>query len=230
MSRKGKIVPVEKIRAVEKILMNNSGVREEVRRLGVDVSTISQWRTIYLSTGPSALADQKKNNTYSKELKNNAVIDYLNGEGSLSDICQKYGIRTPSRLRKWIKDYNTHGELKSRGSGGGSYMRKARKTTYEERLAIAQDCLDHDRNYGAMALKYGCSYQQVRNWVIRYEEMGEAGLEDRRGKRAGTLPSRTEEEKLRDEVARLKRQNEDLQMENALLKKVRELEMKDRCH
>lgn len=64
-------------------------------------------------------------------------------------------------------------------------------TTYEERLQIVQDCLDHDKNYGAVALKYGCSYQQVRNWVKRYEEMGAAGLEDRRGKRAGTLPSRT---------------------------------------
>mgnify|MGYP002239939013 CR=1 FL=1 len=36
-----------------------------------------------------------------------------------------------------------------------------------------------------MALKYNCSYQQVRNWVDRYEKMGNAGLEDRRGKRAG---------------------------------------------
>ena len=48
-------------------------------------------------------------------------------------------------------------------------MKKARKTTLEERICIVKDCLDHDRNYGAMALKYDCSYQQVRNWVERYE-------------------------------------------------------------
>ena len=45
----------------------------------------------------------------------------------------------------------------------------------------------NDKNYGAMALKYQCSYQQVRNWVKRYEKMGSKGLEDRRGRRVGSL-------------------------------------------
>ena len=107
-------------------------------------------------------------------------------------------------------------------------MRKARQTTPEERLEIVQDCLTNDKNYGAMALKYNCSYQQVRNWVLRYEKMGSAGLEDRRGRRTGTQPARTPEEELRDKIAELERRNRDLQMENDLLKKVRELEMKDR--
>ena len=104
-------------------------------------------------------------------------------------------------------------------------MRKARSTTPEERLAIVHDCLANDKNYGAMALKYQCSYQQVRNWVKRYEEMGSAGLEDRRGHRVGTMPSRrTPEEEMRDRIAELEKRNRDLQMENDLLKKVRELE------
>ena len=33
-----------------------------------------------------------------------------------------------------------------------------------------------------MQLKYDCSYQQVRNWVERYEKMGSAGLEDGKGR------------------------------------------------
>ena len=107
-------------------------------------------------------------------------------------------------------------------------MSKARQTTPEERLEIVRDCLVNDKNYGAMALKYNCSYQQVRNWVLRYEQMGTAGLEDRRGRRAGTQPARTPEEEMRDKIAELERRNRDLQMENDLLKKVRELEMKDR--
>jgi len=107
-------------------------------------------------------------------------------------------------------------------------MRKARKTTSKERLEIVRDCLANDKNYGAMAVKYNCSYQQVRNWVKRYEEMGSAGLEDRRGRRAGTQPARTYEEEMRDKIADLERRNRDLQMENDLLKKVRELEMKGR--
>ncbi len=107
-------------------------------------------------------------------------------------------------------------------------MKKARKTSFDERLEIVRYCLAHDRNYADTALKYECSYQQVRNWVLNYEKMGSAGLEDRRGHRSGTLPSRTPEEELRDKIAQQERMILDLQMENDLLKKVRELEMKDR--
>ena len=106
-------------------------------------------------------------------------------------------------------------------------MRKSKQTTPEERLTIVYDCLANDKNYGAMALKYEISYQQVRNWVKNYEKMGSAGLEDRRGRRAGTQPSRTQEEALRDRISQLERENRDLQMENDLLKKVRELERGD---
>ena len=60
-------------------------------------------------------------------------------------------------------------------------MKKARKTTLEERICIVKDCLDHDRNYGAMALKYDCSYQQVRigwngmkKWEVPVWRIGEA--------------------------------------------------------
>ncbi|WP_416810569.1 helix-turn-helix domain-containing protein [Coprococcus comes] len=35
--------------------------------------------------------------------------DYLNGEGSLQDICTKYGIRSHRQLFDWIKVYNSGG-------------------------------------------------------------------------------------------------------------------------
>ncbi|MGI5888661.1 MAG: transposase [Oscillospiraceae bacterium] len=100
-------------------------------------------------------------------------------------------------------------------------MKKARPTTYEERLRIVKECLDNNKNYSVTAGKYGCSYQQVYNWVRKFEEMGPAGLEYRRGKRLGTLPGRTEKEELLGEIARLKRQYRDLEIEIALRKKFR---------
>ena len=228
MSRKSKIDPAEKVKIIERVLADEISATEAARLIGVDLSSIRDWRNLYLSDGPSALMVQSNNKTYSKELKLQAVQEYLDGKSSQRDIVKKYHLRSSCQLRNWIKVYTTHGEIKSRTSGGGSYMRKARSTTPEERLAIVQDCLANDKNYGAMALKYQCSYQQVRNWVNRYEEMGSAGLEDRRGHRVGTMPSRTPEEEMRDKIAELERRNRDLQMENDLLKKVRELEMKDR--
>jgi len=228
MSRKSKIDPAEKVKIVERVLAAEIGVCEAGRLISVDSSTIREWRDLYLSDGPTALMAQHKNKVYSQELKLQAVHEYLNGASSQRDIVKKYHLRSKRQLRNWIKVYTTHGEIKSRTSGGGSYMRKARQTTPEERLEIVQDCLANNKNYGAAALKYNCSYQQVRNWVLRYEKMGSAGLEDRRGRRAGTQPARTPEEELRDRIAELERKNRDLQMENDLLKKVRELEMKDR--
>ena len=228
MSRKSKIDPTEKVKIVERLLADEISVSEAARLTDVDKASIQLWRNLYLADGPTALMAQRNNKVYSQELKLQAVHEYLDGKSSQADIVQKYHLRSSRQLRDWINVYTTHGEIKSRGSGGGSYMRKARQTTPEERLEIVQDCLANDKNYGAMTLKYNCSYQQVRNWVLRYEKMGSAGLEDRRGRRAGTQPARTPEEELRDKIAELEQRNRDLQMENDLLKKVRELEMKDR--
>jgi transposase-like protein len=231
MSRRSKFDPVLKVELVEKYLRNEIGIKEATRLAGLsetNTKSFRQWVSIYRNEGPAGLLDQKRNKHYSREVKLRAVHDYLNGKGSLMDISSQYGLRSKKQLQDWLKQYNTHGEIKCRGSGGGSYMRKARQTTSEERLAIVQDCLANNKNYGAMALKHNCSYQQVRNWVKRYEEMGSTGLEDRRGRRAGSQPARTPEEELRDKIVELERKNRDLQMENDLLKKVRELEMKDR--
>ena len=61
-------------------------------------------------------------------------------------------------------------------------MKKAKSTPLDEGLKIVTECLANDKNYGAMALKYQCFYQQIRNWVKRYKEFGSKGLKDRRGK------------------------------------------------
>jgi len=106
-------------------------------------------------------------------------------------------------------------------------MKKARSTTKEERLQIVKDCLESGRNYGEMALKYNVSYQQVRTWTLRFEELGEAGLEDRRGKRKKDQTPRTELERLQIENMKLKHDLYMAEMERDLLKKVKELERRD---
>ena len=82
-------------------------------------------------------------------------------------------------------------------------MKQGRDTTQEERVQIVKDCLSSGKNYGEMALKYKVSYQQVRTWTLRFEEMGEAGLEDRRGKRKKDQAPRTELEKAQIEIEQL---------------------------
>ena len=81
----------------------------------------------------------RKNKNYLAELKYQAVGDYLSGEGSLREICKKYGIRDKHTLQDWIKLYNGHKELKC--YTGGIRMTKGRKTTYEERIAFVKECM-----------------------------------------------------------------------------------------
>lgn len=107
-------------------------------------------------------------------------------------------------------------------------MSKARSTTQEERVQIARTCLALDKNYGETAKKYNVSYQQVRTWTMRYMELGEAGLEDRRGRRKKDQTPRTELEKAQIEIEKLKHQLYLAEMERDLLKKLQEVERRER--
>ena len=103
-------------------------------------------------------------------------------------------------------------------------MKNTRKTTQEERVRIAKECIENGDNYGEIAIKYQVSYQNVYSWVKKYKELGEAGLEDRRGQRTAQQEPRTEEERLRIEVAQLKHELYMTKMERDLLKKLEEIE------
>ena len=106
-------------------------------------------------------------------------------------------------------------------------MRQTRSTTQEERIQIARECIASGKNYGELAIKYNVSYQQVRTWTLRFEELGEAGLEDRRGKRKKDQVPRTELEKAQIEIEQLKHKLYLAEMERDLLKKLDEIERRD---
>ena len=68
-----------------------------------------------------------KNKKYTAEVREQAVKAYLKGEGSLQNICEKYGIPSKSQLHEWIKWYNGHKEIKEHSSAKGEiYMTNSR--------------------------------------------------------------------------------------------------------
>ena len=164
-----------------------------------------------------------KNNKYSKEMKLQAVKDYLNGEGSYETLKEKYKLRSSTQLKNWVMWYNGHKEFKERSSSKGEiYMTKGRKTTQEERAEIVAFCIEHGKDYGLTVETFKVSYQQIYTWVKKYEEKGVNGLTDRRGK-AKPENELTEEDRLRQENKILQAKIKDQEMEMALLKKLREL-------
>ncbi len=226
MPKKTKYSVEEKAEAVLACIDGKCSVSSMAKRMGVDNETIRDWIGLYTSEGSIGLQPAEQNRIYSPEMKRQAVEDYLSGKGSLREICQKYKIRAKRQLRDWIKVYNSGGEFKHKMSGG-SRMKSTRKTTQEERIRIAKECIENEYNYGETAIKYQVSYQQVYTWVKKFTEKGESGLEDRRGQRTAQQEPRTEEEKLRVRVAQLEHELYMTKMERDLLKKLEEIERRD---
>ncbi|MBP3897643.1 MAG: transposase, partial [Mogibacterium sp.] len=199
---------------------------EVAETLGIDVSAVKWWIYQYQEQGEKPFKEYERNAIYPEELKLNAVLSYLNGEGSYKLIAARYGLRNVIQLKTWVKMYNEGKDFLNKMSGG-SRMTTSRKTTKEERIKIVKECLESGCNYGEIAIKYNVSYQQVYGWVKRFKELGEAGLEDRRGRRKADQEPRSEIEKLQIENERLKHGLYMMKMERDLLKKVKELERKD---
>jgi len=230
MSRKKKIEAERQFQIIREYVKGHISQQEAMKQAGVVSDTIVGWARTYRNEGIAGFVTEK-DKVYSSELKQQAVRAYLADEGSQDDVCERYGIRSRKSLRRWIKTYNAHGDFNSvKHSEGGSYMKQGRETTQEERVQIAKDCIASGKNYGEAAIKYKVSYQQARTWTLRFEELGEAGLEDRRGLRKKDQTPRTELEQAQIEIEQLKHQNYLLTMERDLLKKLDEVERRDASH
>lgn len=224
MSFKHKFSYEDKLMIVEKYITGEIGFREACRVYGMNQSALKDWRRLYETFGPSGLMDGSICTRYVIEDKKNAVLDYLEGKLTVSEILIKYKIRSTTQLRRWIKKYNCHEGFKSHGRPKGvPKMTNGRKTTFEERVAVVSDCIANNHNYGETAEKYKVSYQQVYTWVKKYEKDGIEGLKDLRGR---TKPEEemSELEKVRYENRLLKAKNLSQQMEIDFLKKLEEIE------
>ena len=223
---KGKYQVELKIKIVQEYLTGKQSVKSLAKQYGVGVTSIKEWIVLYQHNGITALESENQNQVYSEEIKREAVKEYLSGKGSTITITAKYGMRSTMQLRNWIKEYNS-GRGFRRKMSGGSRMKEARPTTEEERIQIAKDCIANGGNYGETALKFNVSYQQVYQWVKKFKEKGEAGLEDRRGKRLKDQTPRTREEELEIEIAKLKHELYMTKMERDVLKKLDEIVRRD---
>ena len=93
----------------------------------------------------------------------------------------------------------------------------------DEKIEIVSYCIANNKDYGKTIEQYGVSYQQIYGWVRKYERDGVDGLTDHRGKRKNES-SMTEVEKLQAQIKLKEAENQRLQMENDLLKKLEALE------
>lgn len=207
MGRNSKYSTEEKINAVKEYLEGKESISSIARRLNIAFQSFKQWVKNYEAMGTDAFSTCQ-NRHYSKTEKEQAVASSLTGRSSLMDMCKKYKIYSTAQLRRWIKKYNGHEELKASGTGGTVIMTKGRKTTFDERVEIAAYCIAHDRNYAETVEKFTVSYQQARNYTVKYEKGGVDVLQDNRGK-----------QKTKDPLTEIKRLRAELKLEKAIWKK-----------
>ena len=226
MPRKAKYTVEAKVRAAERYLRVEASAAEIAAEMEMGKrgkSTVREWAATYRENGIEGFHLKEGNSSYTAETKKQAVEDYLQGKGSLREICRKPHIPSKETLRRWIEVYNSNRELRGYNPRPEVYVAMRKKTTKEEREEIVRYCLEHGKDYKGTAAKYEVSYSQIYQWVRHYEEQGEAGLEDRRGKRKSD-DKVDELERLRRENLRLKAELQKSERLNLLLKKVKEFE------
>ena len=181
------------------------------------------YQALYRKWRPKTFEDVVGQGHITETLKRQVAEEYLSGQGSSMAIAEKYHLRSGNLVLDWVKAYH---ERNSKRERGGTIMRNDH--TIEERLEAVLACLEGGRALQEVAQAHQVAVQTLRSWVKKYQELGPAGLEDRRGKRLADQTPRSRDEALRIENARLKKENELLKMELYLRKKVQELERGDR--
>lgn len=212
-----------KLQAVKDYISGNGSYLSHANELGVNESVFRRWVNKYKAAGESAFIRTGHNASYSACFKTSIVEAYLNDEGSYRELAIKYNIPSEITIRQWVLKYNGHEKLKASRTGGSAIMTKGRKTTFDERIEIVQYCIAHNHNYAETSEKFEVSYQQVRNYTLKYEDKGVEGLRDRRGKRKSETEM-SELERLRAENRILRAEKERAKMEADFLKKLAEIE------
>ena len=212
----------DKIIAVKRYLDTHESISQIAASMNLDRETLRMWINNYESFGPDIFY-QNVNKKYSLEEKTKAVEYYLSGKGSLFDTCKVFKIRSKIQLQQWISLYNDHRLKATPGGNSTMVRRKGRKTTLEERISIVEDHIRSNMSYAETAEKYDLSYQQVYQWIQKYNEQGIDGLKDKRGRTKPT-EEMTELEKLKAENRMLKAELERKELENLFLKKLDEIE------
>ena len=225
MSR-GKYNALEKLAILEEVSNGEIGFLAAAKKYEISKTTLMRWQRRYKMYGYEGLERRTHLQRYSAELKLRAVKDYLEGGLSQYQIIDKYKVASTRQLFNWINKYNGHSSLKAY-KGEAKAMTKGRSTTWQERIEIVQYCLAHEHNYQKTAEHFQVSYQQVYQWVKKFEDGGQDGLKDGRGRKK-TPEELTEADQQKLKMKKLEYELERLRAENAFLKKLEELERRRR--
>lgn len=156
--KRRKYPPELKLQAVQ-AYRNGEGNLEDIRqRFGIrGICLLREWLTEFEADGESAFCTDRKVKNYSPELKLQAVQSYLDGEGSQTEICRKFGIRGTAILQQWLANYEVKGEA------AFSQYSLALK-----RQAVQAYC-NGEGNFQSICKRFGIRSRNTLNrWIKKY--------------------------------------------------------------
>jgi transposase-like protein len=96
---------------------------------------------------------------------------------------------------------------------------KLRRRTYEEKLLIMRELVENGVSLKTVSIKFDICVRTLKRWREKYIEKGPEGLVSQRD----SMPKKRRTAAELDELEILRKRNEYLEAENALLKKVKAL-------
>ena len=104
MGKRIEMEAAEKEYLIQECLAGRMRMREAARRARVGHSTMHTWISRYRAEGVSALSENgnAQRRTYSEEIRQKAVEEYLSGLGSAMAIAEKYKLRSGNLVLDWV--------------------------------------------------------------------------------------------------------------------------------
>lgn len=154
----------------------------------------------------------KKNENYPKYVQ---AVRMLNEGKSAHYVCTKLRVN-PWTLKLIYQRYQSGGELALLNPSYQPQM------SVEKKLVIIEDIEKNGLSLSSVSLKYDIHPYTISRWLQSYRQSGVAGLTRKVSEKTMAKKRQRTEAEL-DELEMLRRRNEYLEAENALLKKVKAL-------
>ncbi len=167
---------------------------------------------------------------YSYEFKKRIVTAYLNGEGGKKFLANKYDIKGPVNVMKWVNAFKSFGEE------GLMRSRKNKTYTFQFKLHVVELYLSKEVSYQELALLVGINNPPlIAKWVNDYRIAGPDALRPKRKGRRSKVSKPKEIKSINTEdssnsseyLKQLEEENLKLRIELAYLKEARRLRLEE---
>ena len=160
---------------------------------------------------------------YSYEFKKEIVTAYIQGKGGKKCLANKYGVKSPQDIMKWVKAY------KEFGDEGLIRSRQNKKYSFEFKLSVVKLYLTTEVSYQELALRVGINNPPlITKWVNDYRIAGPDTLREKNKGRRAIVPKPKNTENSSENAEYIRQLENDLlklKIENAYLKELRRLRL-----